>query len=239
MGQKIHPLGFRIGVRERWRSRWSASKKEFPELIRQDQLIRKYLKRRYFSSGIGRVEIERTSEVTTIIVHTARPGVLIGRKGAKLEEIQNELTALVKDPSRSISLRVAEISRPELDAQLVAENVREQLEKRQSFRRVMKKTIQTSMNAGAKGVRLGLSGRLGGAEMSRREMKGEGTIPLQTLDADISYGFTEAKTTTGHIGIKCWIYRGRYGEAPPPVPADSRPQRRGRGGPPSRGGPRH
>jgi small subunit ribosomal protein S3 len=212
MGQKINPLGFRIGIRERWRSRWNASKKDFPRLLKEDQDLRGYIKKNYFFAGIPKVEIERTGEAVTLIIHTARPGILIGRKGKKLEEIQVDLQRIVNDKDRTVRVQIAEIARPELDGQLVAESVREQLEKRQAFRRVIKKTLQTTMNAGAKGVKIMMSGRLGGAEMSRCEHKSEGSIPLQTLDADISYGFTEAKTSTGHIGVKCWIYRGRYGD---------------------------
>lgn len=238
MGQKINPLGFRIGVTERWRSRWNASKKDFPRLLKEDQDLRNYLKNNYFFAGLSRIEIERTSEAVTIIIHTARPGILIGRKGKKLEEIQEELEKLVSD-GRTVRVQIAEINRPELDAQLVAESVREQLEKRQAFRRVMKKTLQTTMNAGALGIKVMMSGRLGGAEMSRCEHKSEGTIPLSTLDAEVSYGFTEAKTSTGHIGIKCWIYRGKYGETRRPGGSELRPQRRGtRPGGPGGGGDR-
>ncbi|MAB89906.1 MAG: 30S ribosomal protein S3 [Planctomycetes bacterium] len=213
MGQKIHPLGFRIGVRERWRSRWNASKKDFPGLLKEDQELRKYVKHNYFYAGIPKIEIERTTDAVTLIIHTARPGILIGRKGKKLEEIQVDLQKIVTDKDKTIRVQIAEINRPELDGQLVAESVREQLEKRQAFRRVIKKTLQTTINAGAKGIKVMLAGRLGGSEMSRREHKSEGTIPLSTLDADVSYGFTEAKMSTGHIGVKCWIYRGKYGES--------------------------
>lgn len=211
MGQKIHPLGYRIGVTERWRSRWSASKKDFAQFLKEDHLLRSYLKKHYFFAGIPRIDVERTGEAVTLIIHTARPGILIGRKGKKLEEIQTELEKIVSG-GRSVRVQIQEVSRPELDGQLVAESVREQLEKRQAFRRVIKKTLQTTMNAGARGVKIMMSGRLGGAEMSRCEHKSEGSIPLSTLDAEVSYGFTEAKTSTGHIGVKCWIYRGAYGE---------------------------
>ena len=174
MGQKTHPLGFRIGINERWRSRWNATKKDFPKTLKEDQVIRRYLKKAYFFAGIPMIEIERTGENTTIIVHTARPGILIGKKGKKLEEIQTEVEQLVKDKTRKIRLTISEVNRPELNGQLVAESVREQLEKRQAFRRVMKKTIQTTMNAGADGVKIMLSGRLGGAEMSRCEHSAPG-----------------------------------------------------------------
>src|SRR5262245_12636763 len=211
MGQKTHPLGFRIGLHERWRPRWNSTKKDFPRTIKEDQIIRRYLKKAYFFAGIPMIEIERTGENTTIIVHTARPGILIGKKGKKLEEIQTEVEQLVKDKTRKIRLTISEVNRPELNGQLVAESVREQLEKRQAFRRVIKKTIQTTMNAGAGGVKIMLSGRLGGSEMSRCEHQHQGRLPLQDLDAEISYGFTEAKTPHGHIGVKCWIYVGKYG----------------------------
>lgn len=215
MGQKIHPLGFRMGIRERWRSRWNADKRTFPTFIREDYDIRNYLKRNYFFAGIPRIDIERSGDNITIIIHTARPGILIGRKGKKLEEIQADVEKIIQDKNKRIQIQVAEVNRPEHDGQLVAESVREQLEKRQGFRRVVKKTIQTTMNAGAKGIRIRLAGRLGGSEMARTEQRGEGTIPLHTLDADISYGFTEAKLNVGHIGVKVWIYRGRYGEGKP------------------------
>jgi len=226
MGQKINPLGFRIGIRERWRSRWNASKKDTPLYIVEDHAIRNYLKKNYFFAGIPRIDIERTGENLTIIIHTARPGILIGRKGKKLEEIQADLEKIIQDKSKNIRMQISEVNRPEHDGQLVAESVREQLEKRQGFRRVVKKTIQTTMNAGAKGIRVRLAGRLGGSEMARTEQKGQGTIPLQTLDADISYGFTEAKLNVGHIGVKVWIYRGRYGSDRPGGDGRARPSRR-------------
>jgi small subunit ribosomal protein S3 len=215
MGQKVNPLGFRIGISERWRSRWNGTKKEIPRLIKEDQIIRKHLKKAYFFAGIPRIEIERTGETTTVIVHTARPGILIGRKGKKLEEIQAEIEKLLAGSGRKVRLTVSEVGRPELDGQLVAESIREQLEKRQAFRRVLKKAIQTTANAGAKGVRVKLSGRLGGAELSRCEHQSHGSIPLTTLAADVNYGFTEAYTSTGHIGIKVWVYRGRYDDPKP------------------------
>ncbi len=210
MGQKVHPLGFRIGINERWRSRWNSSKKDFPRTLKEDQTIRRYIKSKYFFAGIPMVEIERTGENTTIIVHTARPGLLIGKKGKKLEEIQQEVEQLIKDKTRKIRLTISEVNRPELNGQLVAESVREQLEKRQAFRRVLKKALQTTMNAGAGGVKVMLSGRLGGAEMSRCEDSHLGRLPLTDLDAEINFGFTEAVTPYGHIGVKCWIYLGKY-----------------------------
>ncbi|MSR74530.1 MAG: 30S ribosomal protein S3 [Planctomycetes bacterium] len=212
MGQKIHPLGFRIGINERWRSRWMAGKKDIAKFIREDFLIRRYIKKNYLSAAVPRVDVERSGDATTIIMHTARPGILLGRKGKKLEEIQAEILTLLKTPNAKLLVTIVEVNRPELDGQLLAENIREQIEKRQPFRRVLKKSVQTSISAGARGVRVRLSGRLGGAELSRVEHLTKGSVPLTTLDADINYGFTEAVTPQGHIGIKCWIFKGKYGE---------------------------
>ncbi|HYC77431.1 MAG TPA: 30S ribosomal protein S3 [Planctomycetota bacterium] len=222
MGQKCNPLGFRIGISERWRSRWNAAKKDVPRTLKEDHTIRRYLKKNYFFAGIPMIEIERTGENVTIVVHTARPGVLIGKKGKKLEEIQAEVEKLIQDKSRKVRLTISEVNRPELNSQLVAESVREQLEKRQAFRRVLKKTIQSTSNAGAQGVKVMVSGRLGGSEMSRCEHQGTGRLPLQDLSANIAYGFTEAKTPTGHIGIKVWIYLGPYGDRKPGAPTGPR-----------------
>ena len=214
-----------MGITEKWRSRWNASKQDTPRFIREDYDIRNCIKANYFYAGIPKIEIERAGETVSVIVHTARPGILIGRKGKKLEEIQADLEKIIHDKSKKVRVQVSEVSRPELDGQLVAESVREQLEKRQGFRRVMKKTVQTTMNAGAKGIRVRVAGRLGGSEMSRSENTSNGSIPLQTLDAEISYGFTEAKLNVGHIGVKVWIYRGKYGEARPTAPARGAPRR--------------
>lgn len=207
MGQKVHPLGFRIGIREPWRSRWSASKKDFPGLIVQDQRIRSFIKREFKQAAVARVDIERTRESTTVIIHTARPGVLIGRKGVRAEQLRNDLARLV---GNSVTVHTVELGRPELSAQLVADSVAEQLEKRVSFRRALKKTAQLTMQAGALGVKIHIAGRLGGAEMSRREQIIQGSIKLATLDAEIDYGFSMAQTSYGVIGCKCWIFKGWY-----------------------------
>ncbi len=231
MGQKVHPLGFRIGVTERWRSRWNAKKKDFPRTLKEDQLIRAHLKKAYNFAGISMIEIERNGDTTTVIVHSARPGILIGKKGAKLNEIQAEIEKLISDKARKVRLTLSEVNRPELNAQLVAESMREQVEKRQPFRRVIKKTIQTTMNAGAKGVKVMLSGRLGGAEIAKCEQSQQGRLPLQNLDAHISWGFTEAYTPYGHIGIKCWIYLGSHRDSKPAAAPSPRraPMREGSG----------
>ena len=207
MGQKVMPLGFRIGIREPWRSRWLVSKKEFATLLVQDQEIRRFIKRDFRSAAVARIDIERTRESVTVIIHTARPGVLIGRKGVRAEQLRADLSKIA---GHLVTVRTVELSRPELSAQLVAESVAEQLEKRVSFRRALKKTAQMSMQAGARGVKIHIAGRLGGADMSRREQVIQGSIALATLDAEIDYGFAEAKTTHGIIGVKTWVFRGFY-----------------------------
>jgi len=203
----VMPLGFRIGIREPWRSRWLASKKDFPKFLAQDQKIRKFIKRDFRSAAVARIDIERTRESITVIIHTARPGVLIGRKGVRAEQLRNDLHKIV---GHAVTVHTVEISHPERVAQLVAENVAEQLEKRVSFRRALKKTAQMSMQSGALGVKIAIAGRLGGADMSRREQVILGSIALSTLDAKIDYGFAEAKTTHGMIGVKAWVFCGYY-----------------------------
>ena len=205
MGQKTHPIGFRIGIVEPWRSRWYASKKDFGRYVIEDHEIRRHILKEYRAAGVPKVEIERTGEAVNVIVHTARPGVLVGRKGAKVDKLKESLEGITK---RTVHLHVREIKRPELDAALVAEAIAEQLEKRASFRRTMKKAIQTTMQAGAKGIKIVLSGRLGGSEMARREKAREGRVPLQTLRANVDYGTDLGRTTYGVIGVKVWIYRG-------------------------------
>ena len=207
MGQKVNPLGFRIGIREPWRSRWTASKKDFPGFLAQDHAIRKFIKREFRQAAVARIDIERTRESTTVIIHTARPGVLIGRKGVRAEQLRDDLARIV---GNNVTIHTVEIGRPELSAQLVAESIADQLEKRVSFRRALKKTAQLTMQAGAIGVKLHIAGRLGGAEMSRRESLIQGSIKLATIDAEIDYGFATAHTSYGSIGCKCWIFRGWY-----------------------------
>ena len=221
MGQKIHPTGFRMGVTLPWVSRWNATKKEFPRLIEEDFRIRRYIKKNYDFAGVSQIEIERSGESVTVIISTARPGLLIGRKGKKLDEMKVELQALMgKDSNRVVKVNINEIGRPELDAEFVAQGVREQIEKRMPFRRIMKKTMTQSMVAGAKGVKVRLAGRLGGAEMARVQILTEGRVPLNTLSADISYTCAQAFTTYGVIGIKVWINRGEFGATQQPTPAN-------------------
>jgi small subunit ribosomal protein S3 len=207
MGQKINPVGFRTGVMEDWKSRWYASKHEFSSLLVEDQKIRKWVKAKYNFAGIPKIEIERTRDEVKVVLHTARPGVIIGRKGQEVEKLQEELQNLTQ---RRINIKIEEVNKPELNAQLVAEEIGEQLVKRASFRRAMKRTLEQTMEAGAKGIKVQLSGRLAGSEMSRQEKAIAGSIPLQTLRSKISYGFHEAKTAQGHIGIKVWINQGDY-----------------------------
>ena len=207
MGQKVNPIGFRVGIMEGWKSRWYASKKEFSELLLEDHKIRKFIKDKYRFAGIPKIEIERTRDEVKVILHAARPGIIIGRKGQQVEQLQDELQALI---GRRVNIKIEEIAQPNIQAQLVAEDISEQLAKRSSFRRTMKRAIEQTMEAGAKGIKIQLSGRLGGAEMSRCEKQGAGSIPLSTLRAKIDYGFTEAKTAQGHIGVQVWVNQGMY-----------------------------
>ena len=215
MGQKVNPIGFRTGIMIGWKSRWYASKKEFAELLVEDCKIRKFVKKRKDRGGkpmypmIAKIEIERTRDEVKVALYSARPGVLIGRKGERVEELQKELQTMT---GRRINIKIEEVGRPELVAQLVAEDIAEQLSKRSSFRRTMKRAMEQTMEAGAKGIKIELAGRLGGSEMARREKQISGSIPLSTLRAKIDYGFTEAKIAQGHIGIKVWVNQGTYSE---------------------------
>lgn len=205
MGQKIRPIGFRIGIIENWRSRWYADKKTFGNCLVEDQKIRAFVKKNYAFAAISMIEIERTAAGTTVILNTARPGLLIGRKGTEVDRLKSSLEDLTKAP---VNVKIQEISRPEINAQLVAESIAEQLQKRASFRRTSKRAIEAVMDAGALGCKVRMAGRLGGAEMARTDKQGVGKVPLQTLRARIDYGFAEASTTYGQIGVKVWIYTG-------------------------------
>ncbi len=208
MGQKVRPTGFRTGIMRDWQSRWYANKQDFADLLVEDQKIRKFVKKRYGRSGISRIEIERTREKVVVFIHSARVGMIIGKKGQEVDKLTKDLENLTH---RHIEVKTMEVNRPEVDAQLVSEDIAEQLEKRASFRRTMKRAMDTTMENGAKGIRIQMSGRLGGSEMARQESSMLGSIPLSTLRAKIDYGFTEAKTAQGHIGIKVWINNGEYG----------------------------
>jgi small subunit ribosomal protein S3 len=212
MGQKVNPISFRTGVMTGWKSRWYASKQEFAGLLLEDQKVRDFIKKhprkpQYRQARIDRIEIERTRDEVKVVLHAARPGLIIGKKGQEIELLQSELQDLI---GRRVNLKIQEISRPELQAQLVAEEIAEQLSKRASFRRTIKRAMEQTMEAGAKGIKVQLAGRLGGAEMARREKQISGSIPLSTLRAKIDYGFTEAKTAQGHIGVQVWVNQGFY-----------------------------
>lgn len=204
MGQKIHPHGLRVGIIKDWDSKWY-SKKDFDKLLLEDFKIREHLKKKLYSSGISKIEIERAANRVKVTVHTAKPGMVIGKGGTGVEEVKNELEKITE---KQVSINVVEIKNPDIEAQLIAENIASQLERRISFRRAMKQAISRAMKSGAQGIKTMVSGRLGGAEIARSEMYHEGTIPLQTLRADIDYGFAEAYTTYGRIGVKVWVYKG-------------------------------
>lgn len=204
MGQKVNPHGLRVGIIKEWDSKWYADK-DFDELLVEDYKIREYVKEKLFIAGISRLQIERAANKIKLNIYTAKPGMVIGRGGSGVEELRNELEKMT---GKSVVINVEEIKVPELDAQLVAENIASQLERRVSFRRAMKQSIQRTMRAGAEGMKTSISGRLGGADMARTEGYSEGTIPLQTLRADIDYGFAEADTTYGKFGVKVWLYKG-------------------------------
>ncbi len=234
MGQKVNPIGFRVGITEDWRSRWFAPKAAYAEFLIEDQRIRNYieekLNRQPPYAAVAKVEIERTRDEVKVLLFTARPGLVIGPRGAEVEKLKEELENLI---DRKISLNISEIKQPDSSAKLIAEAVSEQLKKRAGFRRVMKQRIDSAMGAGAKGVKIMLSGRLGGAEMARRETQLKGSIPLHTLQAHVDYGTATCRTKYGAIGIKVWLYKGRYGEevvmtdAPPERSRDGRRGKRG------------
>ncbi len=204
MGQKVHPIGFRLGVNRKWDSRWFAGR-EFGNFVLEDYKLRKFLKERVAQAGVSRIEIERAANKVRIRMHTARPGIVIGKKGAEIEKLKRDLEKMVK---REIIIDIQEVRKAEVDAQLVAENIALQLVRRVAFRRAMKKSVGTALRFGAQGIKIACSGRLGGAEMARREWYREGRVPLHTLRADIDYGFAQAFTTYGVIGVKVTIFKG-------------------------------
>ena len=204
MGQKVNPHGLRVGVIKDWDSKWYAEA-DFADNLVEDNQIRKYLKKKLYSAGVAKIEIERASDRVKVIIHTAKPGIVIGKGGAEIEKLKAEVQKLT---SKKLFIDIKEVKRPDREAQLVAENIAAQLEGRVSFRRAMKSTMSRTMKSGAKGVKARCSGRLGGADIARSEFSVEGTVPLQTLRADIDYGFAEANTTYGKVGVKAWIYNG-------------------------------
>lgn len=205
MGQKTHPIGFRIGVSKGWRSRWFAKGREYADLVHEDKWIRDYMKEKLYHAAVSNIEIERAAEKLKIIIHSARPGLVIGKKGAGIETLRLDL---IKKFKKDVAINIQEIRKAELDAQLVAENVAMQLIRRVAFRRAMKKAVQASLKMGAEGIRIQCSGRLGGSEIARSEWYREGRVPLHTLRADVDYGYAKAKTTYGIIGVRAWVYRG-------------------------------
>ena len=204
MGQKVHPIGFRLGVIKTWDSRWYA-KKNYASLLHEDIKIRNIVKERLTHAGVSKIEIERAGQKAKINIHTARPGIIIGKKGAEVDKLKKDLEAMT---GKQMYINIQEIRRPELEAQLVAENIALQLERRIAFRRAMKKSVTSALRLGAQGIKITCAGRLAGAEIARTEWYREGRVPLHTLRADIQYGFAEAKTTMGQIGVKVWIYKG-------------------------------
>ncbi|MDI6632053.1 MAG: 30S ribosomal protein S3 [Thermoanaerobacteraceae bacterium] len=205
MGQKVDPRALRLGINRDWNSKWFADKKQFSALLLEDVKIRNYIKKKLYQAGVASIQIERTANRIKITIHTARPGIVIGRGGGEVEQLRKELERLT---GKQISVNIAEIKVPELNAQLTAENVASQLERRVAFRRAMKQVVSRAIRMGAKGIKVAVSGRLAGAEIARTEWYSEGKVPLHTLRADIDYGFAEANTTYGKIGVKVWIYKG-------------------------------
>jgi small subunit ribosomal protein S3 len=231
MGQKIHPTGFRLAVNRNWGSKWFANKKHYGPTLAEDLKVREYLKARLKSAAVSRILIERPAKNARITIFSARPGVVIGKKGEDIENLKAELTRRLGVP---VAVNIEEVRKPEIDAQLIADSITQQLEKRIMFRRAMKRAMQNAMRLGAQGIKLMSSGRLNGIEIARCEWYREGRVPLHTLKADIDYGFSEAKTTYGVIGVKCWVYRGDrlgHGEAPAVKPEGGDDDRRSRRGP--------
>lgn len=235
MGQKVNPHGLRVGVIKDWDSKWFAGKKEFGDLLVEDYKIRKFIKKNCFDAGIAKIAIERKQNKVIITIHAAKPGIIIGRGGAEIEKLKGQVEKLTK---ANVNVNIIEVKNPDTNAQLVAENIAAQLERRISFRRAMKQVMGRAMRMGAKGIKTAVAGRVGGAEIARTEQYHEGTIPLQTLRADIDYGFAEAKTTYGILGVKVWIYKGEIlnvaesiqKEAEANAPKNERRSRRSRGG---------
>lgn len=227
MGQKCNPIGFRVGVTEGWKSRWYAPKASFGDFLVEDANIRRFIEKNLNDrppfAGVSKVEIERTRDEVKVILHTARPGVVIGAKGAEVDKLKERLEDLI---DRRVSVNIIEIKNPDMNARLIGQNIAEQLKKRTSFRRVMKQKCESAMTSGAKGIKIICSGRLGGAEMARVETQMQGSIPLQTLQAEVDYAVTTAVTTVGTIGIKVWVYLGPYGEPRANVPNEGRFRRR-------------
>lgn len=208
MGQKVHPIGIRLGITKEWTSKWYADSRKFPDFVEQDHRVRTFLQKKLKDASVSQIHIERPASKANISIHTARPGIVIGKKGEDIEKLRGEVSTLLGMPLQDVRLNIVEIRKPELDAQLVAEGIAQQLERRVQFRRAMRRAVTNTMRVGAEGVKVKVSGRLNGAEIARSEWYREGRVPLHTLRADIDYGLAESKTTYGIIGVKVWVFRG-------------------------------
>ena len=221
MGQKVHPIGIRLGIVKDWSSTWYADKKTFPEYVRTDHLIRSFIKKKLKDASVSRISIERQAKKANITIHTARPGIVIGKKGEDIERLRAEISKMIDMTLADVRINISEVRKPELDAQLVAEGIAQQLERRVMFRRAMKRAVTNTMRVGAEGVKVKVGGRLNGAEIARSEWYHEGRVPLHTLRADIDYGLAEAHTTYGVIGVKVWIFKGEIFDKPEAVTAET------------------
>jgi small subunit ribosomal protein S3 len=219
MGQKVNPIGIRLGITRDWNSKWYSSTKNFAAHVYADHKVREFLKKRLVEASVSRIQIERAARKVNITIHTARPGIVIGKKGEDIEKLRTQVARMIDIPIASVRINISEIRKPELDAQLVAEGIAQQLERRVMFRRAMKRAVTNTMRIGALGIKVRVSGRLNGAEIARTEWYREGRIPLHTFRADIDYGFSEAKTTYGVIGVKVWVFKGEVFNQPEPVAA--------------------
>jgi small subunit ribosomal protein S3 len=221
MGQKVHPIGIRLGIVKDWSSKWYANSQTFPEYIRTDHLLREFIKKKLKDASVSRITIERPAKKINVTIFTARPGIVIGKKGEDIEKLRGELAKLIDVQLNDLHINISEIRKPELDAQLVAEGIAQQLERRVMFRRAMKRAVTNTMRLGAEGIKVKVGGRLNGAEIARSEWYREGRVPLHTFRADIDYGFAEAQTTYGVIGVKVWIFKGEVFEKPKVEVADA------------------
>jgi len=222
MGQKVHPIGIRLGIVKDWSSKWYADSHTFPDYVRLDHMVRAFIKEKLKDASVSRISIERPAKKANITIHTARPGIVIGKKGEDIEKLRREVAAMLQMTINDVRINIAEVRKPELDAQLVAEGIAQQLERRVMFRRAMKRAVTNTMRVGAEGVKVKVGGRLNGAEIARSEWYREGRVPLHTLRADIDYGLAEAHTTYGVIGVKVWIFKGEVFDKPDAPPADDK-----------------
>ena len=221
MGQKVHPTGIRLGIVKDWTSKWYADSKSFPDYIRSDHQLRTFIKKKLKDASVSKITIERPSTKCNITIHTARPGIVIGKKGEDIEKLRLEVASMIEMPLQDVHININEVRKPELDAQLVAEGIAQQLERRVMFRRAMKRAVTNTMRVGAEGIKVKVGGRLNGAEIARSEWYREGRVPLHTLRADVDYGTAEAHTTYGVIGVKVWIFKGEIFDKPEPAAAET------------------